>query len=869
MTGKSEERSERHRSVPLNAGTMIGRYRVVRLVGVGGMGEVYQVEDPELQRTVAIKLLPPASRTHETRAQFQNEARAAAALSHPNLVTVYDFGEYQGRPFFAMEYVDGESLRERLARGPLAIDDAVDITLQICRGLEAVHRAAMTHRDLKPSNVMIDRAGRVRILDFGLATVKKEQAAPDDPRSGTLSYMSPEQLSEAEVTPRSDLWSLGVVLYEMLTGRRPFEGDYEASLVYSIVNDAPKSLCALRPEIPEEVQNVVNRLLEKDPSARYQQADKVMADLGEKRPRESDGAPATRPRRRQIIGVAILALLVIVTIWLTPWNNRDAERVSRQTLAVLPMSNLGAPDDQYFADGVMDAITTDLARLGGIAVISRASVIEYRDSRKGVRQIGSELGCQLLVTGTVYWDKNVSPNRVRVHASLIDAPSDTHLWADSYEGVLSDIFDLQSRIARDVATELQLVLHEGQQQVPTERPTSNLEAYDFYLRGNEYFNRSWDEPDIEIAANMYERAVALDPEFAVAWAMLSRAHASMYWEYYDHSDQRKELARQAAERALALSPELPEGHLALGYYYYHCEGEYARALEAFQLALTRCPNNAELYNAIAAVQRRIGPMEQAAVNFMHAAELDPRSHLKLFDIGLTFSLMRRYEQADVYLDKVIALAPDWPLVHVYKAWIEIFRDGNVARAREILAEGAKHADMARSQYYWWLERVVEPDYDATLRSMKIGSDTAMYYLHRAQLNRLLGRYEIEKQYADSARVIVEEKVKRYPDNARFHSYLGRAYAGLRMKEPAFAHGQRAMELLPTSRDAFDALFIALDMIEICVVFEEYDRAIDLLQFLLSIPGFVSPSYLKLEPVWKPLHSHPRWPELVGDTAAVR
>jgi tetratricopeptide (TPR) repeat protein len=228
--------------------------------------------------------------------------------------------------------------------------------------------------------------------------------------------------------------------------------------------------------------------------------------------------------------------------------------------------------------------------------------------------------------------------------------------------------------------------------------------------------------------------------------------------------------------------------------------------------------------------------------------------------------MRRYDQAEVYLDKVIALAPDWPLVHVYKAWIEIFRAGNITRAREILAEGALHADLARSHYYWWLERIVEPDHDAALRNMKLGPDTCMYYLHRAQLNRLLGRYETERQYADSARMRLEVLVKTFPDNARFHSYLGRAYAGLRMKEPAFEHAQRAMELLPTTRDAFDALFFALDLVETCVVFEEYDRAIDQLQFLLSIPGFVSTSYLKLDPLWQPLHSHPRWIAMVGEAS---
>jgi len=768
-----------------------------------------------------------------------------------------------------MEYVDGESLREHLKRGPLAIEKAVNIALQICRGLSAAHRAGVVHRDLKPSNIIIDRAGRVRILDFGLATAASGQEIADDPLSGTLNYMSPEQWSGAEVTSSSDLWSLGVVLYEMLTGQRPFEADYEASLVYSILNDNPKSLCTLRPEVPENVQKVVMRLLEKDPAARYHQSEDIITDLGAQRPREHRSSWMKQSITRRVIGASILALLVIVTLWLKPWADRDAARSERRTLAVLPLKNLGAPDDQYFADGVMDAITTRLARGGGIAVISRSSVTEYRDIQKDARRIGAELGCQLLVTGTVYWDKNSSPNRVRVHASLIDASTDTHLWADSYEGVLSDIFELQSRIARDVASELQLVLHEGQQQVFSDRPTANLEAYDFYLRGNQYFNRSWEQADIEIAADMYERATALDPKFAIAWAMLSRAHESMYWEYYDHTDRRREQARLAVERAQALVPDLTEGHLALGYYYYHCQNDYPRALEAFQTALVRCPNNADLYSAIAAVQRRIGPMEQAAVNFTKAAELDPRSHLKLFDVGLTFSLMRRYEQAEVYLDKVITLAPDWPLVHVYKAWLEIFRSGNVVRAREILAEGARHADLVRSHYYWWLERVVEPDHEATLRTMKIGSDTAMYYLHRGQLNRLLGRYEVERQYADSARAMLEERARSSPDNARFQSYLGRAYAGLRMKDLAFAHGQRAMELLPTSRDAFDALFFALDLAETCVIFEEYDRAVEQLKFLLSIPGFVSPSYLELDPLWQPLHNHLRWPELVGDTAAVR
>ena len=846
----------------LAAGTMLGRYRVVRLVNTGGMGEVYEAEDTELGRTVAIKLLPsPGPISADTRARFQQEARIAASLNHPNVVTVHDIGEYQGRPFFAMEYLSGESLCDRLQRGPLAIDEASDICVQVCRGLAEAHHAGLTHRDLKPGNVFIGPTGQVKILDFGLATARDPKKRDDDTCSGTLNYMSPEQLNDETVTPVSDLFSLGVLLYEMLTGQRPFTGDYDASLIYAIINDEPILPRNYRAEIPERLQAVVMRLLQKDPSARYQRVEDVESELGAS-PSSSPEQNGSKTWRYLAPWLAAGAVLIVAAIWLIPWSGTHRAVTGRRMLAVLPFENLGSPDDQYFADGVVDAVTTHLARIGGLGVISRTSSMEYRGSGKDLPQIGAELGCQWLITGTVYWDKGSSPSRVRVHASLVDVASDSHVWANSYERVLGDIFALQSEIAGDIARELQLALRDSDRQALAERPTANLDAYDFYLRGNQYFNQSWEEPDIEIATDLYRRAVELDPSFALAYAMLSRGHESMYWEYYDHSENRKQLARQAAERAIELEPDLVDGHLALGYYYYHCENDYRKALDEFQPALQRWPNNADLYSAIAAVQRRIGPMENAQANFLKAAELDPRSHLKLFDVGLTFGLMRQYPQAVVYLDRVIALAPDWPLAYVYKAWLEIFRDGNVTTARQILADGSRHADLARSPYYWWLARVIEPDPQTVLDAMKLGSDTANYYLVRAEMNRLLGRHDIEVSYSDSARVILEDRVRQYPDNARFHSYLSLAYTGLRRREPALLHGQKALELLPTTRDAFDALFFALNLAETYVVFEDYDKAVDQLEFLLSIPGFVSPAYLQLDPLWRPLHNNTRWPQLI-------
>jgi serine/threonine protein kinase/tetratricopeptide (TPR) repeat protein len=845
-------------------GTMVGRYRIVRLIECGGMGEVYEAVDTELSRTIALKLLPPVAATEEDSvSRFLGEARAAAAFNHPNIITVHDIGDCHGRPFFAMEYLTGESLRSRISRGPLSLEETLSIFSQICQGLEAAHGAGLIHRDLTPGNVFIGPTGQVKILDFGLVSVRNTAGqSPKDGCSGTVAYMSPEQLNNEEVTAASDLFSLGVVLYEMLTGRRPFQGEYEASLIYAILNDEPEPLSTYRADIPPELQTIVMRLLQKNTAQRYRQVSDVLADL------ETFQTPANKrelphsSRRRWPLWLAAGIIVVAAVAWWYPWTGLRPSPPGKQMLAVLPFSNLGAPEDEYFADGIVDAITTHLARISRLGVISRSSSMEYRNSTQSISRIGAELNCQWLVTGTVRWDRSTTPSRVLVQAGLVDAASDTHVWANSYERSLGDIFELQSEIAADIAGELQLVLRESDRQALAEKPTDNLEAYDFFLRGSQYFNRSWEQQDIDIATGLFQRAVELDTGFALAYAMLSRGHESMYWEYYDHTETRKQAAHQAVLRALELNPELPEGHLALGYYYYHCENEYEKALLEFEATLSRWPNSAEAHSAVAAVQRRIGPMEQAAANFVEAADLDPRSHLKLFDVGLTYGMMRQYRQAGIYLDKVIALAPDWPLAHVYKAWLVIFQNGDVAKAHKILSDGSRHADLARSQYYWWLARIVEPNPQTILDVMKPGADTAVYYVYRAQMNRLLGRHDVEAAYSDSARVLLEERVRNDPDNARYHSHLGLAYTGLGQRDLAFQHGQRAIELLPTTRDAFDALFFLVNFTETCVVFKEYDQAIEQLKYMLTIPGFISPVYLNLDPIWRPLHDQPGWQDLI-------
>ncbi|HWR83824.1 MAG TPA: protein kinase [Candidatus Deferrimicrobium sp.] len=854
---------------PLQSGTCLSHYRIIRQLGAGGMGEVYLADDTSLNRQVAIKLL---SATHasdyEFRKRFSREAQAAAALNHPNIVTIHGVGEQDGRPYIVMEFVEGATLRECIPPEGLPSDQVVDIAAQICEGLAEAHRVGFVHRDVKPANIKLDTGGRVRILDFGLARRGQwDQLTRPGTTVGTVSYMSPEQILGKEVGPASDLFSLGVVLYQMITGRPPFSGEYEASILYAIVNDQPRPLAELRADISPRIAGIVARLLQKDVEQRYQSAGDVLHDLREPTLPISERLPVAEksrrkiPYRRYVVPFALSAILLIVT-WLTVFRGGDRTSAEKSVLAVLPFENIGPPEDAYFADGMTDAVTMRLAKVGDLAVISRASSGQYKGSQKSLRDIGAELGATYMLAGTIRWDKTTRDNKIMISASLVRVEDDTYLWAETYDRVLVRVFDLQSDIARDVTRAMKLAIGKAEMRALQMEPTQNLAAYDFYLRGNEYFNRSWERRDIESAMQLYERAVELDSQFAAAYAMLSRGHSSMYWEYFDRSEQRREAAREAAEIALQLQPGLVEGHMALGYYYYHCHLDYVKALAEFDLALQDESSNSDLYNAIAAVKRRQGDLTGAAEFFTRALELDPRSHLKAFDVGLTLGLTRQYAEADQYLDRAILLAPDWPLPHIYKAWLPIFRSGDTTTARQVLAAAPDRADLVSSKYYWWLARLIETDYKKVMTQTTPGTDTVAFYLHKAQLHRLMNNHRREAAYADSARVIIEVLIQQRPDDARLHSYLGLAYAGLRQKENAIAHGMQAVQLLPTTREAFDAPFWVINLAETLVIFDEYDAAIDQLRLLLSIPGFVSVPYLKLDPLWAPLHGQPAFEALL-------
>ncbi len=733
-------------------GSQISHYRIIEKLGSGGMGEVFLAEDTKLERRVALKFLPRwLSEDENARLRMTREAMAASKLNHPCIVSIYAIEESDGRLFIAMEHIEGESLKKLVQNRELTIDEIIDIAARIGEGLDAAHRKGIVHRDVKSDNIIITPDMQVKILDFGLALFKGgRQLTETGSTVGTMAYMSPEQARGDKVDHRSDIFSLGVVLYELVTGRLPFKREHQAHVVYSIVYEPPEPLARYKSAVPDDLQRIVSKCLEKDPSMRYQSASDLLCDLrrltrDSTRDSVRDSAIEDVSQRRKIkqlfslYGLAAVVLIILIAGSL--YFSRKHENTIR-SIAVLPLENLsGDPEQEYFVDGMTDALITELARISALHVTSRTSVIRYKGVQRPVKEIAAELNVDAVVEGTVL----LVGDRVRIAAQLIHAATDRHVWADRYERDLKDILVIQSEVASAIAREIEVAVTPQEQQQLTSTRTVNPDAYRYYLRGNSYLNRSWSEQDIGTAIDMYQKAIELDPEFAIAYASLSRGHSAMYGEFHDHTHKRLIMAKQAVDRALYLQPDLPDAHYALGMHY-NDYNHYDSAMIEFAIALRSQPNNSNLYSAIATAQRDQGKIDSALVNFKKAFRLDPLSPLKPFNISFTYGLIREYFTAGAYLDSTISTAPDWPLAYIVKAWLCVM-EGSEQDAARVLEEGSRKADLGQSEYneyYWWLSRILDDDYSKTLEKITMGSDTTGYYLYRARIYGLMDKRHLKK-----------------------------------------------------------------------------------------------------------------------------
>jgi len=641
-------------------GKIISHYRVIEKLGGGGMGVVYKAQDTNLDRTVALKFLPPhLLADKEAEQRFISEAKAASSLDHPNICTIYDIGKTDDdQLFIALAYYDGETLKKKIEKGPIKIEDAIDTIIQVAEGLKRAHKKGIAHRDIKPANIFITNEGIVKILDFGLAKTSGEPSITNlGSTVGTVSYMSPEQSKGEEVDHRTDIWSLGVVLYQMLSGSLPFQGDYEQAVIYSILNEQP----AFPKDIPLELKVIVQKALKKDQSQRYQNVDDIVDELrlNREKSKSAQFRAINMGRKSKVFtsaSITFLLVMVSVLIYLFFPTNQDSENKS---IAVLPFENLSEKkENDYFSDGITEDIITQVSKISDLKVISRTSVMYYKNHTKKLHDIGRELGVATILDGSV---RRVN-DRVRIVAKLIDVNSNAHLWAHTYDRDLTDIFAIQSDVAQQIANALRAQLSASELERIDRKPTKNLEAYNSYLLGRFFWNQRTKD-GFEKAIQYFQEAIKKDSSYALAYSGLADCYIlSPYYADW-HSNQAYLKGLSAAIRALELDNNLGEGHISLAYIKDHYEWNWFDAENEYRYGVELNPNYATGHHWYGMALHRHGRIKEAINEMQKALELDPFSLIINTNFGDLLYYSRNYDEAINQYEKTLEMNPNFSSAH--------------------------------------------------------------------------------------------------------------------------------------------------------------------------------------------------------------
>lgn len=856
---------------------LAGRYRVVRELGRGGMATVFLAHDEHHDRSVALKVLSPDVAASLGAERFQREIRLAAKLQHPHILSVYDSGETAGRLWFTMPYVEGESLRDRLTRErQLPLADAVRITRETALALDFAHRHGVVHRDIKPENILLID-GQAMVADFGIARALNSATTDSITQTGmavgTPGYMSPEQASgEHALDARTDVYSLGCVLYEMVAGEPPFTGATAQVVISRVLTEAPRSLTTSRQGVSAALDTVVRTAMSKVPADRYASAAEFARALEATTAAPAvTGAVTTTVARRgpRWLGVAVAAAVVFfLGVLAFQAFRRDASSVKR--LAVLPFENEGTADDEYFADGVTDEIRSKLASIDGIEVTARSSTRQYKRSSKGPRDIGRELGVQYLLTGTVRWNRGNGVNRVRVTPELIQVSTAAARWSEPFDTVLSDVFDLQTNIASKVAHAMNVALAAPVETRIAKRPTSSLDAYDEFLKG-EQITQSIGVSDQQILVRgleHYERAVSLDSNFAQAWAQVARASAMIAASA--PTKDVVERARVGAERAVALAPDRAEGHLAMASYLQNIKLDFAGAHEQLNAGLKISPRNADILAAIATLERSLGSFDDALAHALEARRIDPRSVAPARRVAGAYSDLRRYPEALRAWDVALALAPD-NLALIHGKVFSLLSTGQLDSVHALVEQSLKTVDttalLVRFAFYqetmWSLPQYLWPKI-VRLTVADFNGDRGHWGLKVGNTWKLMGDTVRARAYGDSARLAFEAQLRDFPEAAQLHELRGRALALGGHRAEAIEEAERSLKLRETKLDASIRPYVHYQVARILIQSGEYERALDLIEPLLTTPASdLTPAFLRLEPVFRPLRGNPRFERLIA------
>ncbi|MGH7514979.1 MAG: protein kinase domain-containing protein [Gemmatimonadales bacterium] len=884
------------------------RYRLERELGRGGMATVYLGHDLRHDRPVALKVLHLELAASLGPERFQREIRMAARLQHPHILSIHDSGEVAGDAsnppilWFAMPFVEGESLRDRLKRErQLPLDDAVRIGREAADALEYAHRHGIIHRDIKPENILLS-GDHALVADFGIARAlagTDSQLTETGTTLGTPAYMSPEQAAgERTIDHRSDIYSLGCVIYEALAGEPPFTGPTAQAIIARRFTEAPRPLRQVRETVPAAIDAAVAKALAKSPADRFGSAAELARALAEgttgsrtvEAPRAAPAAavapvaetktmaqPARAPSRRfpvtTALAIGFLLGLGVLFGWLRSHNHGDETPAGTKRLAVLPFENLGAAEDEYFADGVTDEVRGKLASLAGLQVIARSSSGQYKKTAKSPQEIGRELGVDYLLTGTVRWEKAAGGNRVRVSPELIRVGTAATTWQQPFDAAITDVFQVQADIAGRVAEALDVALGATQKKTLAEKPTENLAAYEAFLKGEEAGQglASNSTRDLSRALDYYGQAVALDSTFVQAWVQLSRAHSSIY-NVGTPTPEHDIGARDAAEHARRLASDRPETYLALGDYQQFVRADFEAASASYQAGIAKAPANADLLSAAGRVDQSLGRWEASAESFSKANAVDPRSALNARRQGVALLWLRRYPEADAAFVRGIGISHDIVLLHSGRAMVRLAQ-GDLAGARDVIHRIPSDVEptgvVTNLATYWDLFWILDENQQQLLLRLPptaFDDDRGAWGLALAETYDLRGDHARARAYADSAAAAFQEQIKATPDNSQLYVLLGTALAYLGRKDEAVREGRKAVELAPVSKDAYGGAYDQHQLARIYILVGEPDKALDQLEPLLKIPYYLTPAWLRIDPAFDPLRKDPRFQRLVAGTS---
>jgi len=761
---------------------------------------------------------------------------------------------------------------------------------KVARAIAYAHGKGILHRDLQPGNILLDENGEPMVSDFGLAKWldKNSDLTRTLETLGTPGYIAPEQTEcpTADLTGAADIYSLGAILFYLLTGRPPFVGPNVLFVIHQAAASPAPRLRSLAPSLDRDLETVVARCLESDPNVRYQSAEALADDLEHWLHHEPIRARRSgvftrggKWVRRNPTSAALVASLIALgaVVGEVLWESQSLHPMPAG-IAVLPFENLSTdPENVFFTYGVQDEILNGLAKIADLKVISRTSVMQYESGvKRNLRQIANELGVAHVVEGSV----QRAGNRVRVTAQLIDAKTDTHLWVESYDRPLDDVFAIQTDIAKAIAVQLKAKLSPAEKTAIEQPPTMNLIAYDRYLRAEKLWAQQTTQPskDIREIVRLLDQAVANDPTFLLAYCELARTHAYLYFLGIDHSSSRVALAKAARDAALRLAPDRGEPHLAAAYVAYWCYRDYETALTELAIARRGLPNNPQVFEITAAIDRRQGHWEQCTRNFDRAIQLDPRNLSLLGGAGLTLEYERRFSEATAYWDRALAVAPDDPTMPVLRARVDLGSRADTQPRHEaiqsVVTKDPSTVDRIADQWFdVALCRRDAGEMASALASLPpegmIPGVAGIVAMPRSFLEGLAARAGNDATSANTAftaaRVEMEKIVREQPDYAQALCGLGMIDAALGRKQDALREGRHAVELLPVTKDAMAGAELLTNLAIIYAWVGEKDLAIKQLKDLLPIPGPVCYGQLRLHPFWDPLRGDPRFEKLLEES----